>query len=406
MFQHDARHSGQTTVAGPSAASGVRPKWIHQGTGWFKPQPAVGPDVLQPDGSRRTTIYVGRAKKPLCALDGETGDEKWCISGDNANSSSPAIGESHSPYDAFDHTIYVGARDNKLWAVYPDGTPTPGSYKILKDGDIKSSTVIGLDGTTYTACGCLSSGLLHAINPDGTLKWMINLKGNIANIGPAIGDNGRIYMATADKLHAIDDAGTLLWSLKLPGKVRNSSPSVYTDATGTYIYIGSVAGISKIKDTWAGTGVCPLGATCGAIVGYMDTDGEVTTTPAITSSGLVLFSAWKPRTRTLYALDLNLNTYTRPCGGTSCPWLPKSGLDRREPVDSQTPSVVVDTTGVFYAAIGVQIYAFDPRDPSGPAWKTIWQYELPDEVLNMSLGAGVLYVSAHDFAIYALESDL
>src|SRR6185295_1538799 len=98
-------------------------------------------------------------------------------------------------------------------------------------------------------CACLSSGLLHALNPDGSLKWMINLKGNIANIAPAIGDNGRIYMATSEKLHAINANGTLVWSVDFPGKAKNSSPSVYTNAGRTYIYMGSTLGMSKIEDT-------------------------------------------------------------------------------------------------------------------------------------------------------------
>ena len=137
-------------MSGPSASSTVKIKWRYKsiGGGDLKPQPAIGPGG--------TTVYSGAAKKPVCAFDADTGAVKWCVKGDNANSSSPALGISHPPFDDFDHTIYNGARDNRLHSVDPDGTRN-WKYSMQLDGDIKSPSVIGSNGTIYTACGSARS---------------------------------------------------------------------------------------------------------------------------------------------------------------------------------------------------------------------------------------------------------
>src|SRR5712691_2952335 len=64
-FQHDARHTGRATAAGPATAN---LKWVYLGTVGFRSSPAIGPDE---------TIYVGNGRN-LSALDPAAGAEKWC----------------------------------------------------------------------------------------------------------------------------------------------------------------------------------------------------------------------------------------------------------------------------------------------------------------------------------------
>ena len=71
--------------------------------------------------------------------------------------SSPAIGS--------DGTIYVGANDNYLYAINPDGS----RKWRFKTGDfVTSSPAIGSDGTIYVGSG---DNYLYAINSDGSIPF-------------------------------------------------------------------------------------------------------------------------------------------------------------------------------------------------------------------------------------------
>src|SRR4030042_1730312 len=103
---------------------------------------------------------------------------KWSFpTGDSWILSSPALG--------VDGTIYVGSRDNHLYAINPDGSE---KWSFATGNIVDSSPAIGADGTIYVGS---YDGRLYAVNPNGTQRWSF-LTGNIVYSSPAIGADGTI----------------------------------------------------------------------------------------------------------------------------------------------------------------------------------------------------------------------
>jgi len=223
--------------------------------------PVTGPAV-GPDG----TVYVTE-RWSLIAVS-PRGAILWTMASTVPLEAAPAIGE--------DGTLYIGARTNasngRLTAVAPDGTV----LWVLQGIDgIRGSPAIGADGTLYavgfyhvyavdplggilwtydknTDRAFLSSpalaadgtiyigdadGLLHAIKPDGTLRWTFRARDSIRS-SPAVGTDGTIYFGAYDgRLHAVDPDGTERWTLQLrdSGAIFGS-PSIGPDGT---IYVGA-----------------------------------------------------------------------------------------------------------------------------------------------------------------------
>ena len=75
-----------------------------------------------------------------------------------------------SPAVAPDGTIYVGSKDNSLYALKNDGTV---KWRYDTGDQIVASPAIGSDGTVYVGS---ADRQLYAINPDGTLKWVYPTK--------------------------------------------------------------------------------------------------------------------------------------------------------------------------------------------------------------------------------------
>jgi hypothetical protein len=394
MFQHDVKHTGRSTVPGPSTWP-VEIEWKYKAINLPKPQVILGPYDELP----APKIYLGAGRLPICAINEVDGSEIWCTEGgSDANTSSPAIGVTPASSN-HDYIVYMGARDNKLKGYYPDGT-IAWSYKIPWDGDVYSSTAIGLDGTIYTACGCLSAGIVHALVPNppdqnGLLKWKLQIGGGIRNSSPALreapGTPVRIYIGTTDgELWAIDDMGNegvVAWWVKLgtvvpplvsARKNYNSSPSIGADGS---IYIGSNLGIHKVIDqgTW------------GQVAWTYLTNGEVDTTPAIGAGGMIVASAFKTGTRTLYALNPN---------GT-LKWGPVAHPSPSTTGYAQSPSPVIDVDGVIYAGFGERLKAFEP---DGTVRWTFLLPTLSSDTIAMTLGDRVLYVGTRDKHVYAIRS--
>lgn len=112
--------------------------------------------------------------------------------------STPAIGP--------DGTIYIGL--DGLYAFTPAGVL---KWRALPFVLFSSAApVVAADGTIYWDAGCTSSGAtqgLCAINPDGTLRWSIQLpstSGKGLDPAPAIGADGSLYVSVPDVFNATD----------------------------------------------------------------------------------------------------------------------------------------------------------------------------------------------------------
>ena len=381
-YMHDVQHTGRTTVLGPSTGP-VGVKWTpYKLANVPKSQPAIGPDG---------TVYIGVTHQPLCAIDGTTGVLKWCTGATaDGNSSSPAV-TAPIPGQPIAHAwgIYVGARDNALWAVNDDGT-TAWRNKIQLDGDVMSPPTVAPDGTIYMTCGCLSAGIIWATNPDGTVRWSIQIPNNINNSSVTFSNDTppgvvrRLYVGSNNgSLWAVDDLGganvSVAWSLtpnNVKGTNYNSSPAV--DKNG-HIYWGSAKGFFKARDD----------GNHGTLLWSKTTAGTVDTTAAIDNdSEKVVVSSFKTGTRTLYAFDFSGNLL----------WTPFSGPATAVANHQQAPSAVMDAAGNVYAGIGKRVYAFDA------AGNSLWSYLLAGDTVSMALGEGTLYVSDEVKFVYALVS--
>ena len=150
------------------------------------------------------------------------GKLKWSFKTGSIVGSSPTVGS--------DETIYVGSWDNKLYAIYPNGT----EKWNFPTGDLVSSPTIGSDGTIYAGSTDYN---LYAINPNSTKKWNFTTGGSVKS-SPVIGSDGTIYIGTAgndSKLYAISPDGIKKWDFKTGGG-QVGSPAIGYDAT---IYVGS-----------------------------------------------------------------------------------------------------------------------------------------------------------------------
>ena len=156
-------------------------KWAFKIGDWVSSSPTIGTDG---------TIYVGSRDDNLYAIN-PNGSKKWAFKTANGVYSSPAIGS--------DGTIYVGSYDNNLYAINPNGS----KKWAFKTGDnVYSSPAIGNDGTIYVGS---RDNNLYAINPEGYKKWAFRTGDNVYS-SPAIGNDGTIYVGSWDDyLYAISD---------------------------------------------------------------------------------------------------------------------------------------------------------------------------------------------------------
>lgn len=144
-----------------------------------------------------------------------------------------------------------------LWAINPDGSEkwryVAGHLSIeeknVTDTWLRGSAAIGHDGTIYIAT---EGGTLHAVNPDGSVKWKFNAAANknwyrgLEGGPPAVGMDGTIYYAAGGefnlhdmtsketRLFAINQDGSYKWDyLLLKGKVffGEYAPAIGTDGT-------------------------------------------------------------------------------------------------------------------------------------------------------------------------------
>jgi len=118
--------------------------------------------------------------------------------------------------------------DSALYAIYQNGSIR---WRYPADGRIWCTPALAEDGTIYF--GTWSSSYFHALNPNGTLKWLF---GTGPSNSPAIAEDGTIYVGSDNSIiWALNPNGTLKWSSDTDGIVMGC-PAIGTDDT---IYIGS-----------------------------------------------------------------------------------------------------------------------------------------------------------------------
>lgn len=292
MYQHDPQHTGRSEYVGPQTnnirwTSDIITDSLHN---LGSSQPIVGADG---------TIYLtvgdnqDASVGELYAINPD-GTIKWQLLNLEGRPGIPAIG--------LDGTIYFQTLNGIVYAINSDKSE---KWKFNCEGAGTSQGItIGPDGTLYVT----PRFGLYAINPNGTEKWYYQIDYLLRE--PAVGQDGTIYVvypgfvgmwdSQYGFLHALRPDGTVKWTKGLRG-YKMSAPSVGSDGTiyvaGTYLYAYDPNNGEMIWKT-------PIKGNEGAYY-YQSL------TPVITSSGAIIAGVTsQPNHGTYYAI----RAYT-PSGG-------------------------------------------------------------------------------------------
>lgn len=386
VFQQNVQHTGRSPQRGPTCGDVAWRAKLREG----KVQSAM---VLAPAApGRDETLFVPVGKAPVCAIDPATGAQLWCGTdaiGKLVDRGGPAVGNGG--------LLYVGTRDNDLWAVQlpTDGTPpatVPWRQKICTDGDVTTPPTIGPTGTVYMGSDSLSAGTLMAMcpGPERQVKWCLNpVGGGLRNMSPALSpDASRLYVTiSSTTLGAFDaETGAEAWRVALErragaARTPNYSPVVHP-LTGR-IYLGLVSGLWEVSEQ-----VDPgSGERRGVGRLLLDTWGtahlRMYSPPALdVARSRLVFGATYGRTSRLYATDLEGHVaWVRDDLG--------KGTFRNNPP-------VIDADGRIYLALGDRVWALRPDGT------TLWSAKLgPPIVSSPILAGGRLFVAAIDGTIAA-----
>jgi len=354
-FQRDPQHTGRSPFPGPACNNVV---WTTK----LKGKILAAPTLAEPAEGEPESLYVPVGKIPICALNPDTGATRWCGTnelGKIPDRSSPVVGNGN--------LLYVGTRDNDLWAIDAMGVngqqaTVAWRQKVCTDGDVTTPPTIGYDGIVYMGSDSLGAGTLMAMCPGTSrqLKWCKNPVGGggVRNTSPALSLNGeRLYVAIgAGALGAFDpEFGTELWRVQFEppggvGRAPNYSPVVHP--LGGIIYIGTNKGIWAIEhqiDPETGKDV----AAARLLFDMTPRRQRVYSPPALDyTRDTLVFGASRGNISTLYAIDLDGNLrWERP--------LPRGRFRNNPPV--------IDSDGRIYVALSRTLYAFGPDGT--PLWE-------------------------------------
>ena len=393
--------------------------------------------VIGPDGS----IYIGCAW-PNAGLHviGSDGKRKMVYWTDFDILTSPAV--------LPNGTICFVTADNILWCIYPSGNL---KWQFSPGGTISSSPAADANGVVYF--GTQSSDLdpissIVALNPDGTLKWLIpscvttkpvfgpdgsivyvkykkgdppypcdvsainpageelwTAEGANAFCIPAVDAAGNVYVC-CDAVTAYDPDGVLLWSAPLTGMATGGpglSPdgqtlSVSTDTGQVAIFDIDGTPLANIQtggEYWvssvAGDGVGYFADTAKYISAY---NRDATLRWRSGLGGRVISSPVTALDGTVYFGSEDQALYSMwPDGRLKWRYQTNGAI-------TSSPLVLPDGT-VLASSMDGKLHAVSPEGAA------LWQFETGNAVSgNPALGPdGKIYFGSDDWCLYAMNQD-
>ena len=298
--------------------------------------------VISNDGS---VIYVASYDDNMYELNAVTGATNWMFDiGNNAKYSTSALGT--------DGSLYGGYQTDNVHALNGDGTE---KWVFPTSGDVNGSAAIGTDGTVYIHS---IDDFLYALDPtDGSKKWEY-FYGNWSGTALALTAEGNIIV-TGEKdsetgvVAAVSSTGTELWSVNTTivsgsasssGKIDQGGAAIGPDGT---IYVGT-----------KGPELLALDPASGATK-WSYTKAEFAglgSTPAIDDRGFIyfgddsgIFTVLDPDGNLVFEMNLGVKIWASATIG-----------------DDGTVYIgasQADDTGVFYA---INFHANGPADSSWP----------------------------------------
>lgn len=107
------------------------------------------------------------------------------------------------------------------------------------DGGGEGPVTLGLDGTIYYTANPLGEILnIHALNPDGTLKWTFNDVGQEMIAGPNVGPDGNLYTASDIPglgVYSLTPTGDLRWNIANVSDFGETGSEIVFDANSLYL---------------------------------------------------------------------------------------------------------------------------------------------------------------------------
>ncbi len=392
MFQHDAQHSGRTSVDGPQGPT-PQIRWEFVGDSLF-----LASVVVDVDGA----VYAPNGKRLLAALDPDTGLKLWASNVTPvAGKAKVGLADRSQPAVSDDGRVYQGTRDNNLWAT-ETGT-TPGdlaaeihcTFHVPHDGDVTTSPTIASDGTVYMGSEALGSGWFYAMTPDCQPKWpdgpnvedgKVVLGGSFKNVSPALTpDESIVFVSIKTEAIAINTAdGSERWrrtiaSSGFGSRTPNFSPVVSAD--GSTAYFISKDGLWAL-DTDTGAPVWPA----PFVPPFPTADNskeEMKSAPALALDGTLYLGASKKNSSHFYAID--------PTDG-SVRWA-HANSGKAQYVNNQA---AIGADGTVHVGFDETLYAFEGGGDGLGGSSIKWQMFVPGGFdAGPIIGApGTIYVAA------------
>jgi outer membrane protein assembly factor BamB len=244
-------------------ASGRAPRAPHERWRVTLGGPVVGQVTLAPD---EKTAYACALDGTLAAID-RAGVVKWKFSlGDRAYAT-PLVGEGG--------VIYVGSDAKRFHAVAPDGTL---KWKLDVDGEADSGALLLPDGRIAFAAG----PALYVVSSGGEVRARFRARKKIFT-APAAAPDGTLYVGSQDHFaYAVRPDGTQKWSIDLGSDV-DGGPAIGDDGA---VYFGTDGG--RVVKVPADPGTPP------AIGWSIDVGGYVRGAISVARDGTVLTGVYGP----------------------------------------------------------------------------------------------------------------
>jgi outer membrane protein assembly factor BamB len=268
-----------------------------------------------------------------------------------------------------------------LWCLDPDGKLL-WEYQLNSgepswDNDVGMiNPAIAKDGTIY-----VGGEKLHALHPDGTLRWAYPPGPETLNVknAPIIDPAGNVYFAASYGVHSLDPDGAPRWSYPNDGSFPEtlSSPAFSYDHARVYVALGET-----MKCFDAATGTPHWSVTGGP--------GSFRATPAVDDQGNVYAGTKANAASTFYAIGADGTVLWRNRIGADLYSSPALGDDRTIYVGSEKTE-----HGQFHAldmATGVRK----------------WSVAIGGDITWSSpalVEGGLLYVGSMNGSVYAIRSD-